>query len=215
MTSGNETPEVFSLRYNLSMSKVLSWVSLESDRKLEIVAGDLTEEQVDVIVNAANQWLEHGAGVARIIVQRGGESIQSESYKWVSNHGHITHEHPAYTNAGGLPCRYVIHAVGPVWGEGQEYEKLQITILGVLNLASLLGVKTLAIPPISTGIYGFPKERAASVFFETIHEFWMKNPESTLRCVRLTIIDEPTVAAFLNAFNDWKKETNSGNQTCI
>jgi len=187
------------------MSIVLSQVELGRNRQLEIGAGDLTEEHVDVIVNAANQWLEHGAGVAAAIVQKGGVSIQRESNAWIARHGQITHDQPAYTQAGELPCHYVVHAVGPIWGEGHEEDKLHRTILRTLDLATQLGAKTLAIPPISTGIFGFPKEKAAPIFFDTIHEFWLRNTKSTLTNIRITIIDEPTITVFLNAFEKWKK----------
>ena len=86
-----------------------------SGQRLEIVQGDITGETVDAIVNAANSHLQHGAGVAGAILRRGGYQIQQESLEWVRQHGPVTHAEPAYTSAGKLPCRYVIHAVGPVW----------------------------------------------------------------------------------------------------
>ena len=195
----------FILRYNPGMSIVLSQVELGRNRQLEIRAGDLTEEHVDVIVNAANQWLDHGAGVAAAIIRKGGVNIQRESNTWIAMHGQITHDQPAYTQAGELPCHYVVHAVGPIWGEGHEEDKLRRTILGTLDLATQLGAITLAIPAISTGIYGFPKDKAAPIFFDAIQEFWLKNTKSTLTNIRITIIDEPTITVFLNAFKKWKK----------
>ncbi|MBN2677136.1 MAG: macro domain-containing protein [Anaerolineaceae bacterium] len=188
------------------MSKLLACVILAGDRRLELVRGDLTKERVDVIVNAANQWLMHGGGVAGAIAKNGGSIIQEESNDWVAGHGPITHMQPAYTRAGKLPCRYVIHSVGTVWGEGGEKEKLKQAINSALCMAIRLEMRTLALPPISTGIFGYPKEMAAPIFYSTIQAFWLVNPDCCLNLIRITIIDEPTSNVFLNALIQWKKE---------
>jgi O-acetyl-ADP-ribose deacetylase (regulator of RNase III) len=167
---------------------------------LEIVPGDLTEQKVDAIVNAANEHLLHGGGVAAAIVHKGGEIIQEESDTWIKEHGAVRHAKPAITQAGRLPCRYVIHAVGPVWGSGNEEVKLGHAIYGSLELAEKSGSTSIAFPPISTGIFGFPKEKAAVVFMNTFQEFFNKNPKSSLQLVRLVIIDQPTFQVFLNQF---------------
>jgi O-acetyl-ADP-ribose deacetylase len=169
-----------------------------SGQQLEIVQGDITGEAVDAIVNAANSHLQHGAGVAGAIVRRGGYQIQQESLEWVRQHGTVSHAEPAYTNAGKLPCRYVIHAVGPVWGEGDEDAKLVTTIRGSLQLAERLKLASIAFPAISTGIFGFPKERAARIFLETLQEYFAANPASGLKLVRLTLYDRPSLATFLD-----------------
>jgi O-acetyl-ADP-ribose deacetylase (regulator of RNase III) len=179
---------------------------------MEIRSGDLTDEAVDVIVNAANQWLQHGAGVAGTIIRKGGESIQQESNAWVARHGKIAHDKPAYTKAGTLPCRYVIHAVGPVWGEGQEEDKLRRTINGVFLLADRLGASSMAMPPISTGIFGFPREIAAPILFNSIREYWISNAESSLDTIRLTIIDVSTASVFVNEFDRWKEALNNDDE---
>jgi O-acetyl-ADP-ribose deacetylase (regulator of RNase III) len=173
--------------------------------KLEIVHGDLTNETVDAIVNAANSHLVHGAGVAGAIVRRGGIQIQHESDEWVRRYGPVSHAEPAYTSGGNLPCRFVIHAVGPIWGEGNEDQKLVAAISGSLRLADRLGVTSLAFPPISTGIFGFPKERAAPIFYNTIRNYFVEHPATLLKLVRLCIIDIPTLEVFLNEFITWKK----------
>jgi len=87
---------------------------------VRIVRGDLTQEPVEAIVNAANEHLAHGGGVAGVIVRRGGHVIQEESSRWVREHGPVPTGGAAITTAGQLPARYVIHAVGPVWGTGDE-----------------------------------------------------------------------------------------------
>lgn len=168
---------------------------------LEITQGDITSENVDAIVNAANEYLAHGGGVAAAIVRRGGEVIQEESDAWVKQHGPVMHAKPAYTHAGRLPCRYVIHAIGPIWGSGQEDEKLATAITGCLSLAEELQLESISFPAISTGIFGFPKERAAEIFMRTIGGFFKKNVKSKLKLIRITINDQATYDVFLKAFH--------------
>jgi len=176
----------------------------QSGLRLEITQGDLTEERVDAIVNAANSHLQHGGGIAGAIVRKGGLAIQQESDAWVQHHGSVSHANPAYTSAGQLPCRFVIHAVGPIWGEGEEDEKLAQAIYGSLKTAEKLGLESIALPAISTGIFGFPKERAANVFHKTILDYIERSPNSSLRLVRLTLWDTPTLELFLKAFPECK-----------
>lgn len=169
-------------------------------QKLELSMGDLTEQKVDAIVNAANEHLMHGGGVAAAIVRRGGEVIQEESDAWVEQHGAVSHDQPAYTHAGHLPCRYVIHAVGPVWGSGDEENKLSQAIQGSLALAEKLGLTSIAFPPISTGIFGFPKDKAATVFMKTFQQYFTGHPKSILNLVRMMIIDQATHQVFGEQF---------------
>lgn len=169
-------------------------------QKLELILGDLTEQKVDAIVNAANSHLMHGGGVAAAIVRKGGEVIQEESDAWVRKFGEISHAQPAYTHAGRLPCRYVIHAVGPVWGSGDEENKLSKAIRGSLELAENFGLTSIAFPPISTGIFGFPKDKAAAVFLQTIQQYFAEQSKSALELVKLVIIDQATYQIFCEHF---------------
>ncbi len=178
------------------MNTVLHEFSLPSGQTIQLVHGDLTQERVDAIVNAANAGLQHGGGVAAAIVRLGGGIIQTESDAWVRQHGLVSHAEPAYTSAGKLPCRYVIHAVGPVWGEGQEDEKLIAAIQGTLRLADSLSLASIAFPAISTGIFGFPKPRAARLILRAIQEHFAVQPASGLKQVRLTLFDSATSTAF-------------------
>lgn len=182
------------------MSTVVGQLHLPNGAILRLVHGDLTQERVDAIVNAANARLAHGGGVAGAIVRRGGVTIQQESDAWVRQHGPVTHDRPAITGAGRLPCRHVIHAVGPVWGEGDEDNKLQAAVTGALLLADERNLTSLALPAISTGIFGFPKDRAARVIFQAVLDYFEAHPESHLREVRLTLIDPPTLEAFRREF---------------
>ncbi|NIS80592.1 MAG: macro domain-containing protein [Anaerolineales bacterium] len=182
------------------MSNLIAEHTLHLGQTVRLFHGDLTEEKVDAIVNAANAHLAHGGGVAGAIVRKGGKQIQVESDAWVRDHGRISHERPAITSAGSLPCDYVIHVVGPKWGEGNEDQKLHAAVTGGLTLAGERGMKSLALPAISTGIFGFPKERAAKIILDAISDFLSAQPQASLQDIRLTLIDEPSVQIFAQEF---------------
>lgn len=183
------------------MNQVLREQPLSAGTVFQLIQGDLTQEEVDAIVNPANAHLQHGGGVAGLIVRRGGEIIQQESAAWLREHGPVRHAEPAYTSAGELPCRYVIHAVGPVWGEGDEDAKLATAVQGSLRLADQLELGSIAFPAISTGIFGFPKERAAQVILAAVGAYFAEHPSSKLGIVRLTLFDQPTVSAFVGVWD--------------
>jgi O-acetyl-ADP-ribose deacetylase (regulator of RNase III) len=183
------------------MSTLVAEHILPGGQHLRLFHGDLTQENVDAIVNAANAQLIHGGGLAAAIVRTGGNTIQEESNSWVREHGPVSHAQPAITGGGSLPCRHVIHAVGPRWGEGDEDAKLQTAVQGALSLANREQFQTIALPAISTGIFGFPKERGANVIVDAIAEFCGQNRESSLDEIRITLIDAPSVRVFTVAFS--------------
>jgi O-acetyl-ADP-ribose deacetylase (regulator of RNase III) len=183
------------------MNKIIQETSLPSGQTLQLVQGDITAETTDAIVNAANERLQHGAGVAGAIVRRGGPVIQRESNEWVRKHGPVSHAAPAWTSAGNLPCRYVIHAVGPVWGDGDEDAKLGAAVSGSLRVADELKLESISVPAISTGIFGFPKENAARVILTAIREYFTHNSASKISLVRLVFYDADTLAAFQKAWS--------------
>lgn len=184
------------------MSKLLAEKILPTGQSIQIAQGDITLEEVDVIVNAANEHLQHGGGVAWSIVRRGGDVIQDESDAWIQKHGLVPHSRPAWTSGGALSARFVIHAVGPVWGDGDEDAKLAATVTGSLLVADELKCESIAFPAISTGIFGFPKERAAGIMLKSIKEH-LKKGTSQLKTVRLVLFDDATVEAFLSV---WRME---------
>jgi O-acetyl-ADP-ribose deacetylase (regulator of RNase III) len=155
-----------------------------SGQNLEICQGDITREETDAIVNAANSHLMHGGGVAAAIARRGGEMIDHESREWVRLNGPVIHSKPAVTSGGNLKCKFVIHAVGPVWGEGDEDNKLKGAITGCLNTAETLKVNSIAFPAISTGIFGFPKDRASEIFMRSVRDYFMEFPLSVIGYVK-------------------------------
>jgi O-acetyl-ADP-ribose deacetylase (regulator of RNase III) len=179
------------------MSLVQYTYTFPSGLALEIAEGDLTFETVDAIVNAANAYLQHGGGVAGAIVREGGASIQEESDAWVRTRGPVSFGHPAVTGPGSLNCRYIIHAVGPRWGEGDEEYKLIAAVKGSLNVAEELRLASLALPAISTGIFGFPRQRAAGVILGSIQAWCGVHPQSSLKLARLTLLDHSAVVDFL------------------
>ncbi len=184
------------------MNSILRETKFPSGQLFQVVQGDITIEQVDAIVNAANKRLEHGGGVAWAISRAGGPKIQIESAMWIVQHGLVSHAEPAYTSGGKLACKYIIHAVGPVWGDGDEDTKLQAAVRGALWRADLLNVTSIALPAISTGIYNFPKERAAKIIINTIKAYFAENPNSTIQLVRLMLLDQHTVDAFLAEWSE-------------
>jgi O-acetyl-ADP-ribose deacetylase (regulator of RNase III) len=188
-----------------AMNRIVARRDFSPTQSCLLVQGDITMERVDAIVNAANSRLMHGGGVAAAIVRRGGLTIQEESDAWVSAHGEVAHAQPAVTGAGRLPCKAVIHVVGPVWGAGEEDSKLRSAVLGALGAAGERGFASISIPAISTGIFGFPKERGARVIFQAIEDFIAAQPASSLKEIRVTILDDATLDAFRGEFDRrWK-----------
>lgn len=137
-----------------------------NDATLELVEGDITALDTDAIVNAANERLAHGGGVAGAITRAGGPVIQQESNRWVREHGRVPTGEAAITSAGELEAKYVIHAVGPVYGETSKTRAAELLASAVkyaLQMAEEYDLKSIALPAISTGIYGYPVEEAAEV----------------------------------------------------
>jgi len=182
-------------------------IRFDSGISMEIQQGDITRVPADVIVNAANTQLRHGGGVAGAIARSGGPLIQQESDAWIAQFGPIDHQHPAYTSAGQLPCQYVIHAAGPIWGEGDEDRKLADTISSALVLADHLQAASISFPAISTGIFGFPADRAAEIFMHSFWNYAQTHPGIYLKRILMVLYDMAAVAIFINAFDafHWKE----------
>lgn len=172
---------------------------------IKVIHGDITEEETEAITNAANSYLKHGGGVAGAIVRKGGSIIQKESDEIVKSQGPIPVGKAVITQAGKLKAKYVIHTVGPVWGEGEEDSKLKSAIRNVLELAENHGIKSVAIPAVSSGIFGFPKERAANIIFREVVEFLKNRKPKNLREVHLTNIDEYTSNLFLKEAQGYRE----------
>jgi O-acetyl-ADP-ribose deacetylase (regulator of RNase III) len=162
------------------------------NKTIRLVSADLTERDVDAIVNAANSRLQHGGGVAGAIVRKGGRVIQDESDRI----GFVPVGSAAITAAGKLKARYVIHAVGPRMGEGDEDNKLKRAINSVLNLAAGEKLKSISVPAISAGIFGFPKDRCAKILAGETAAFLKNNASSSLELVEFCIFDQEAYGYF-------------------
>jgi len=141
--------------------------------KIQLVKGDITKQQVDAIVNAANTSLMGGGGVDGAIHRAGGPAILEDCRKIVAKQGGCKPGEAVITTGGRLPAKYVIHTVGPVWNGGQNNEerKLANCYNNSLQLAVDNGISTIAFPNISTGIYHFPKDKAATIAIENVTNF--------------------------------------------
>lgn len=141
--------------------------------KIELIKGDITKIQADAIVNAANSSLLGGGGVDGAIHRAGGSQILEECKAIRNRHGKCNTGESVVTSAGNLPVKYVIHTVGPVWNGNEEKESklLANCYYNSLKLAESLGVKTIAFPNISTGVYRFPKELAGKIAIDEVKKF--------------------------------------------
>jgi O-acetyl-ADP-ribose deacetylase (regulator of RNase III) len=150
-------------------------------KKLRLVEGNIVTLPVDAIVNAANKSLILGGGVAGAIRNFGGPQIQEEC----NAIGPIDVGEAVLTNAGNLKAQYVIHAVGPVYGEGDEDAKLANAVLNSLKIAQKKQIKSIAFPAISTGIFHFPIKRCAEIMIKVCMDFLNKNkhPEEIILCL--------------------------------
>lgn len=163
---------------------------------LTVVQGDITDESVDAIVNAAGERLSHGGGVAAAIVRAGGEAIRAESDAYIREHGKLETGRATITSGGNLPARFVIHAVGPVWGAGDEVSKLACAITAALEIAEARGFESISFPAISSGIFGFPKELCAATFFDAIENWLDAHPQRGVKEIRFCNFDKPTATIF-------------------
>ena len=159
---------------------------------IELVVGDLTEQEVDAIVNAANSTLLGGGGVDGAIHRAGGPAILEEC----RGLGGCEPGDAKATTGGNLPARHVIHAVGPIWhgGDAGEPELLASCHRRAVDIAAELGCTSLAFPAISTGAYGYPVDEAAPVAISATQEALVANPSVEL--VRFVFRDEGTLAPY-------------------
>jgi O-acetyl-ADP-ribose deacetylase (regulator of RNase III) len=178
------------------MTEQIASATMPGGQTVALYRGDLTDEHVDAIVNAANSALQLGGGVAGAILRKGGPSIQRECDRI----GRTPVGSAAVTGAGDLPARAVIHAVGPRMGEGDEDQKLASAVRSALDLAEARGFASVAMPAISSGIFGFPKDRCARILIDEAERFCREHPDSALREIRFTLIDDETVGYFQREF---------------
>jgi O-acetyl-ADP-ribose deacetylase len=140
---------------------------------IRLVRGDITTIKADAIVNAANTSLMGGGGVDGAIHRKGGPAILEDCKKIVARQGGCPAGEAVITTGGNLPAKYVIHTVGPVWNNGDRNERklLENCYTNSLLLAEKHYIKTIAFPNISTGVYHFPKEEAATIAVGAVQQF--------------------------------------------
>ena len=135
---------------------------------IKVVHGDITKAKADIIVNAANEDLIHGGGVALAIARAGGPIIDKESREWVKKHGILKTGQVAVTSAGNLNAKWVLHVPGP---RGTKPELLEFAVTNVLNKAKELGAESIAMPAISCGVFGFDKKLGAKIIYDVCKQY--------------------------------------------
>lgn len=168
------------MRLNLNVRNVV----------IELAQGDITEMDTDAIVNAANAALQLGGGVAGAIRRKGGPKIQEECNKI----GGTFVGGAVITTGGNLKAKYVIHAVGPRYGEGDEDKKLKNATMSSLKLADKHSLKSIAFPAVSAGIFGFPKDRCAKIMISNTIQY-LKG-KTNLKRVVFCLYDSETYDVF-------------------
>ena len=160
-------------------------------KQISILKRDITQIAVDAIINAANTSLLGGGGVDGAIHRRGGAAILAECQKIRAKQGGCAVGEAVITTAGNLPAKYVIHTVGPTWLNGEKNEPilLENAYRNSFKLADHLGLKTIAFPNISTGIYRFPKQLAAQIAFKVINDE-LKQSQSVQEVIFVCFDDE-------------------------
>jgi O-acetyl-ADP-ribose deacetylase (regulator of RNase III) len=172
--------------------------------EIEIVKGDITELDVECIVNPANSKLVLGGGVAGAIRKKGGDIIQEECDKI----GYCETGNAVITSGGNLKAKYVIHAVGPLYGiDFHPARLLENAVINSLSLANSKGIKTIALPAISTGIFGYPMDEAALVIVRAVLKFSRQRNLSIKKCY-ICLYKDNDYKIFQDAYNKLIKEFN-------
>jgi O-acetyl-ADP-ribose deacetylase (regulator of RNase III) len=173
--------------------QTIKTVSLPEGKTFSVVIGNLLNDPVDCIVNAANGALAHGGGVAAVIAKTAGPALVFEGNEIVRNQGEIPVGDAVVTTAGELPFKGVIHAVGPRKGEGDEEDKLVQALRSSFMRAAEKGWKSLSFPAVSSGIFAVPLEICASAYVRAAFDFFKENPASSLQTIRLCLFEGPLV----------------------
>lgn len=174
---------------------------------LVAVRDDITSMEVDAVVNAANEELAHGGGVAAALSRAAGPTLQEESDRWVVEHGPVLNGTAATTSGGELPARWVVHTVGPRFRGGQDNElMLEAAVVAALDAADQLGAGTVALPAISAGIFGYPPEEATNVIARASAEYLRSHPDG-LAEVLLVGYDDAMASRFAGALASLDEST--------
>lgn len=176
---------------------LLAKLEFSGERMFQVVRGNLLEEPVDAIVNAANGHLMHGGGVAGVIARAAGPRLQADSDRIVREHGVLPTGAAAVTTAGKLPFKGVIHVVGPHHGEGDEEDKLQHALIAAFRCAHDAGWHSVAFPAVSAGIFAVPVEICARSYVSAVRHWVAAEPRSPLALIRLCLCEQAVINAVL------------------
>jgi O-acetyl-ADP-ribose deacetylase (regulator of RNase III) len=168
----------------------------------QIVRGNLLEEPVDALVNAANGRLAHGGGVAGILSRAAGPALQDESDRIVRERGTLPTGSAVVTGAGRLPYKGIVHAVGPRQGEGDEGRLLERALTAAFEQADAARWSSLSFPAVSSGIFAVPLDSCARAYLRAARGWLARRPAPTLKTLRLCLRDQPVVDAVLAALGD-------------
>ena len=174
--------------------------------KLILLRGDITKQPVEAIVNAANPQLTPGGGVSGAIHRAGGPAVTQAAAEIRRQRGPLATGEAVITPGGNLPANWMIHTVGPVWHGGTrgEPELLAKAYRSCLELAREKGIKSVAFPSISTGVYGYPIEQAAPIALRTIREFLETDPGPVAE-VWMVLYSAPDYQVYLKAWEELEK----------
>ena len=166
--------------------------------KVDICKGSVVHELVDAIVNAANEDLKHIGGLAKAILDAGGPGIQTESDDHVRTKGKVRPGSAVCLSAGYLPCKRIVHAVGPRWNGGQrgEEQTLYYTIFHSLEAANKESLSSIAFPAIGTGVFNVPLDICARASLKAVQDFCIANPNTTIQNVKFVLFQQDAVDAF-------------------
>lgn len=188
------------------MTETLISIEFLPGKAIEVARGNILDETCDAIVNPANSQLVHSGGLSAQIARAGGSKIDVDSQTYIRKVGQLGTGKALLMPGHNLKSRFVIHAVGPMWqNSGMEPRLLFDAVFNSMKVASDVGLKSISIPAISTGIFGFPKQDAPRIFFKALKEFFRQHPDTSLELVRFVNLDDVTSRLFLEEAKVFKK----------
>jgi O-acetyl-ADP-ribose deacetylase (regulator of RNase III) len=174
-------------------AEVVAREEILGNKAFEVVLGNLLEEPVDAIVNAANGHLAHGGGVAAAIARAAGPALTDEGSRIVREGGEIPVGEAVVTTAGELPFKGVIHAVGPHQGVGREEARLEAALKASFLRAHEKGWTSVSFPAVSSGIFAVPLDVCSRAYVAAVRGFWEAHPDSSVATLRLCLFPGPLV----------------------
>ncbi|CAG2248586.1 unnamed protein product [Mytilus edulis] len=176
-----------------------------------VIKADITALSVDVIVNAANKDLVHTGGLAKVLINKGGISIQHECDQYTKHHGQLSEGEVFCSGPGSLHCKHIVHAVGPIWQGGRNKEEGQLydCVTTSLEETDKRNLSSIAIPALCTGIFGYPASEATKVITESVRDYFKRPHSSSIKTVFLCDIVTSTVDLFVKAANKFFNQPDS------